>query len=69
MQLVGAPIARSKEMVKDPVCNMTCNENTTRHTSTYKGKTYYFCAYGCKVAFDKDPEKYLKSQSDDPKKK
>ncbi|TET13505.1 MAG: YHS domain-containing protein, partial [Dehalococcoidia bacterium] len=28
-------------------------------TSEYKGKTYYFCAPGCKKAFDADPEKYL----------
>ncbi|MCX5973842.1 MAG: YHS domain-containing protein [Coprothermobacterota bacterium] len=27
--------------------------------SVYKGKTYYFCAKGCKVAFEKDPEKYI----------
>jgi YHS domain-containing protein len=28
-------------------------------TSEYEGKTIYFCARGCKVAFDKDPEKYM----------
>ncbi|MDH4122526.1 MAG: YHS domain-containing protein [Thermoplasmata archaeon] len=27
--------------------------------SDYKGKTYYFCAPGCKKVFDKNPEKYL----------
>jgi YHS domain-containing protein len=26
----------------------------------YKGKTYYFCAPGCKRSFEADPEKYLK---------
>lgn len=25
----------------------------------YEGKTYYFCAVGCKVAFEKNPEGYL----------
>jgi hypothetical protein len=35
-------------------------------TSEYKGKTYYFCAKGCKVAFDKDPEKYLRGESENP---
>ena len=24
----------------------------------YKGQTYYFCAPGCKRAFEKEPEKY-----------
>ena len=28
------------------------------------GKTYYFCAKGCKVAFDKEPEKYLKAEGE-----
>lgn len=27
----------------------------------YLGKTYYLCAPGCKVAFEKDPEKHLKA--------
>jgi Cu+-exporting ATPase len=30
-------------------------------TSTYQGKTYYFCATGCKKAFDENPEKYAKT--------
>ena len=29
-------------------------------SSTYKGKTYYFCCGGCKPAFDKNPAKYIK---------
>lgn len=30
--------------------------------SVYKGKTYYFCCAGCKPAFDKNPEKYIKKK-------
>ncbi len=44
----------------DPVCGMTVEESPTAITSQYKGTDYYFCSRGCKVAFDKDPEKYLK---------
>jgi Cu+-exporting ATPase len=29
--------------------------------SEYNGQTYYFCSVGCKKAFDKEPEKYVKS--------
>ena len=43
----------------DPVCNMTVDEKKAAAKSDYKGKTYYFCAVGCKKAFDKNPEKYL----------
>jgi YHS domain-containing protein len=38
---------------------MTVEESTAAATSEYKGKKYYFCAQGCKIAFDKEPEKYL----------
>ncbi len=48
-------------MAKDLVCGMEVNAETAPAKSEYKGKTYYFCARGCKVAFDKDPEKYLKA--------
>ncbi|MCR4406221.1 MAG: YHS domain-containing protein [Anaerolineae bacterium] len=50
------------EKVKDPVCGMMIDPKTAAATSEYKGQTYYFCARGCKVAFDKDPEKYIKGQ-------
>ena len=48
-------------MEKDPVCGMDVDPKTSVAKSEYKGKTYYFCAPGCKKAFDKDPEKYLKN--------
>ncbi len=35
-------------------------------TSTYKGKTYYFCCASCKPTFDKNPDKYVKSASAKP---
>ena len=50
-------------MAIDPVCKMEVNEKTAAATSQYKGRTYYFCALGCKKAFDRDPEKYLASSN------
>ena len=49
-------------MAIDPVCGMEVDEKTAAAKSEYKGKTYYFCAPGCKSAFDKDPEKYLSGE-------
>ncbi len=46
-------------MVKDPVCGMMVDETKTTLVAEYKGTKYYFCAPGCKAAFEKDPEKYL----------
>lgn len=45
-------------MAKDPVCGMECNEKTAVAKSEYKGKTYYFCAPGCKKSFDANPGEY-----------
>jgi YHS domain-containing protein len=47
-------------MAKDPVCGMDVDEKTAKHASEYKGQTYYFCAPGCKRAFDANPEQYVK---------
>jgi len=49
------------EVAVDPVCKMDVDEQKAAATAEYKGKTYYFCAPGCKKAFLDDPEKYLKA--------
>jgi len=51
-----------KKMAIDPVCKMEVNEETAKFKSEYKGKIYYFCAPGCKNAFEENPEKYLNEE-------
>ena len=46
-------------MAKDLVCGMNVDEKTAPAKSEHKGKTYYFCAPGCKKAFDGNPGKYI----------
>ena len=46
-------------MAIDPVCKMEVEGSKAAATSEYKGKKYYFCAVGCKKAFDRNPDKYL----------
>jgi len=48
---------------KDPVCGMTVEISTAHFTSEYNGKTYYFCAAGCKRSFDKEPGKYVQAET------
>jgi YHS domain-containing protein len=61
---MGIPVYRAlpaqKEgiMAKDPICGMEVDEAKAAGSSTYKGKTYYFCASHCKTAFDANPEQY-----------
>jgi Cu+-exporting ATPase len=49
-------------MAVDPVCGMEVNEKKTAATYEYKGRTYYFCAVGCKDKFIKNPEKFVKGE-------
>ena len=46
-------------MAVDPVCKMDVDENTAQYKTEHKGKTYYFCAPGCKKAFEENPEKFI----------
>ena len=44
----------------DPICKMNVDTgNPPGGQSEYQGTSYYFCAPGCRVAFDNDPDKYL----------
>jgi len=52
---------KSGDTAVDPVCGMTVVKTTAKATFEYKGTTYYFCSTGCKEAFAKDSEKYLKA--------
>ncbi len=44
----------------DPVCGMKIKKSQAAATSEYQGKTYYFCNFNCKKAFDQEPQKYLR---------
>ena len=46
-------------MVKDPVCGMDVDPETAPGKSEYNGQTYYFCSMGCKLEFDRNPDKFV----------
>jgi YHS domain-containing protein len=45
-------------MAIDPICKMQVDEKEAKYKSIYLGKTYFFCAPGCKKEFDSNPKKY-----------
>jgi len=50
----------------DPICQMDVDtDNPPGGQSEHNDRTYYFCAPGCKVAFDKEPEKYMSEVHDE----
>jgi YHS domain-containing protein len=51
-------------MAIDPVCKMEVDEKEAAAQYEYKGKTYYFCAVGCKDKFAQNPEQYVKKEEE-----
>lgn len=52
-------------MPVDPVCGMEVDPKAAKGTSEYEGETYYFCAPGCKRAFDADPKRYIAAEGEE----
>lgn len=46
-------------MAKDFVCGMEIDEAKAGASYDFEGKTYYFCASGCKDRFAESPEKFI----------
>ena len=55
--------AKSASAVKDPVCGMTVDPTTAKHSSEHAGKSYYFCCAHCLEKFRGNPDHYLSSGS------
>ena len=53
------PILQKTAGALDPVCGMTVDPQHAAGSSSYEGKTYYFCSKGCVAKFEANPEKYL----------
>jgi xanthine dehydrogenase accessory factor len=54
----GVRVAQPEEAI-DPVCEMVVNVGTARWTFEHAGATYYFCAPGCRKAFENDPASFV----------
>ena len=47
----------------DPVCQMAVDTaNPNGGAAEYQGATYYFCAPGCRIAFEREPERVLSGE-------
>ncbi|WP_168794054.1 XdhC family protein [Paraburkholderia aromaticivorans] len=52
---IDAPAAR----YTNPVCGMAVEIASARHVLDYGGERVYFCCDGCKLEFERAPDKYL----------
>jgi putative ABC transport system ATP-binding protein len=54
------------EMAVDPVCGMSVDQRQAPAHTTYAGRTFHFCAAGCRDEFLAAPEHYLAVPQTDP---
>jgi YHS domain-containing protein len=47
----------------DVICHMDITIASSAGSSDYEGRTYYFCAMGCKRDFDNDPAAALQAEA------
>ncbi|HLF41953.1 MAG TPA: XdhC family protein [Acidimicrobiia bacterium] len=59
----AVPVAMSTGTAIDLVCGMTVPADGTSRPFEYEGETYYFCCPGCRVAFEKDPARYITEEA------
>ena len=52
--------------VLDPVCGMSVDPKTSKHSAIHADRPYYFCSAGCHAKFTGDPERYLTPQNSPP---
>jgi xanthine dehydrogenase accessory factor len=55
----AAPNASNATGYMNPVCGAVIDPTRALSTLTLGGQTHYFCCQGCRVEFERDPEKYL----------
>jgi xanthine dehydrogenase accessory factor len=55
----ASAVASTAATAVDPVCQMTVDIATARHTADVNGVTYYFCCPSCRSRFVQQPQDYL----------
>jgi xanthine dehydrogenase accessory factor len=55
-------MAQPTEVI-DLVCKMTVAAEKSNRPFDYQGTTYYFCAPGCRTAFEKDPSSFINQEA------
>lgn len=53
-----AAAAPAPTIAIDPICGMTVEIATARHTAEHAGRTWYFCCGGCRQRFLAEPERW-----------
>ncbi len=59
----GPALSASPEtmLVTDPVCGTVFERRQARGHSVHQGETYHFCSLSCEMAFDDNPDGYVRT--------
>ncbi len=60
-ETTSAANAFEEEYYINPVCNVPVSKKNPKHILEYEGEKVYFCCDGCKLSFEGNPSKYIKS--------
>lgn len=60
------PLTSAERSVRDSVCGMSVDPDTTTHHARHGHTTLHFCSDGCRSKFVSDPERYLRTSRDAP---
>jgi YHS domain-containing protein len=55
-------VTAGKTQFIDPVCGMKVDPATAAARTCYNGIEIYFCAEGCKAAFEAEPQMYTQNR-------
>ncbi len=58
----GGVSATTVALARDPVCGMSVDPATAKHSTSHGGDTYWFCSAGCEAKFVADPRRYTAAQ-------
>ena len=56
-----ASVVLPAQRYRNPVCGMLTDIASAKHVLDHGGQQVYFCCDGCKIEFERQPEKYLAS--------
>jgi xanthine dehydrogenase accessory factor len=58
LQAVAGEVRRREAI--DPVCGMTVFVDDAKHHAVFGGADHWFCSEGCRRAFEREPESYVR---------
>ena len=63
-KVMVAAAADAPVKLKDLVCGMSVDPQTTEHFTRHDDKSYFFCSAGCKTKFENEPATFLARAAD-----